>query len=83
MMARSLFEKYQLTYVSAPLPKQVYSAWHRVVRLSLPNGWLADTNAKTLPTQLVKLYKMTTGGPKVRRAIEAMDRRAARERLAA
>jgi len=80
---QALFEKYQLTYVSAPLPKQVYSAWHKVVRLSLPNGWLADTNAKNLPTQLVKLYKMTTGGPKVRRAIEAMDRRAARERLAA
>jgi NADPH-dependent stearoyl-CoA 9-desaturase len=32
------------------------------------------TNA---PAQLAKLYKMTTGGPKVRRAIVAMDKRSA------
>jgi len=80
---KALFDKYQLTYVSAPLPKQVYSAWHKIVRLSLPNGWLAETNLKNAPEQFTKLYKMTTGGPKVRRAIEAMDKRAARERVAA
>ena len=34
---QALFDKYQLTYISAPLPKQVYSAWHKIVRLSLPN----------------------------------------------
>ena len=79
----ALFEKYGLTYHTAPLPKQVYSAWHKVVRLSLPNGWLADTTPANLPRQLVKLYKMTTGGPKLRRAIIAMDRRAANERAAA
>ena len=79
----ALFEKYGLTYHTAPLPKQVYSAWHKVVRLSLPNGWLADTTSANLPRQLVKLYKMTTGGPKLRRAIIAMDRRAANERAAA
>ena len=77
---QALFEKYGLTYVTAPLPQQVYSAWHKIVRLSLPNGWLADTTPANAPAQLVKLYKMTTGGPKVRRAIEALDRRAARER---
>jgi fatty acid desaturase len=80
---RALFEKYGLTYHSAPFPKQVYSAWHKIVRLSLPNGWLEQTNAKNAPQQLVKLYKLTTGGPKVRRAIEALDKRAAREKLAA
>ena len=80
---RALFDKYGLNYHTAPLPKQVYSAWHKIVRLSLPNGWLEQTNAKNAPQQLVKLYKMTTGGPKVRRAIEALDKRAARERLAA
>jgi linoleoyl-CoA desaturase len=77
---RALFDEYGLNYHTAPFPKQLYSAWHKVVRLSLPNGWLADTTAKNLPQQLVKLYKMTTGGPKVRRAIVAMDRRAATER---
>ncbi|HEX2894365.1 MAG TPA: acyl-CoA desaturase [Marmoricola sp.] len=77
---RALFDEYGLNYHTAPFPKQLYSAWHKVVRLSLPNGWLADTNRSNLPQQLVKLYKMTTGGPKVRRAIVAMDRRAANER---
>ncbi|BBZ56741.1 fatty acid desaturase family protein [Mycolicibacterium phocaicum] len=32
-----LFERYGLTYVSGPLPKQVASAWMKVFRLSLPN----------------------------------------------
>ena len=68
---RELFDRYELNYHSAPLPQQVYSAWHRVVRLSLPNGWLKDTTVKNAPSQLAKLYKMTTGGPKVRRALQA------------
>jgi len=74
-----LFDKYGLNYHVAPFPKQLYSAWHKVVRLSLPNGWLADTTVTNAPAQLAKLYKMTTGGPKVRRAIVAMDRRAANQ----
>jgi linoleoyl-CoA desaturase len=77
---QALFEKFGLNYHSAPLPQQVFSAWHKIVRLSLPNGWLADTTVSNAPQQLAKLYKMTTGGPKVRRMIEAMDRRAANER---
>jgi linoleoyl-CoA desaturase len=77
---KALFDKYGLNYHAAPFPKQLYSAWHKVVRLSLPNGWLAETTVANAPRQLVKLYKMTTGGPKVRRAIVAMDKRAANER---
>jgi len=67
----ALFEKYDLNYCSRPLVPQVYSAWHKVVRLSLPNGWLDQTNARNLPTQLKRLYQMSTGGPKVRRALQA------------
>jgi linoleoyl-CoA desaturase len=67
---QALFEKYDLNYCARPLVPQVYSAWHKVVRLSLPNGWLADTTPKNAPKQLVKLYKMTTGGPRVRRALQ-------------
>jgi NADPH-dependent stearoyl-CoA 9-desaturase len=67
---RDLFERYGLNYHSAPLPQQVGSAWHKIIRLSLPNGWLAQTRPANLPSQLVKLYKMTTGGPKVRRALQ-------------
>ena len=68
---RELFEKYDLNYHSAPLPKQVASAWHKVFRLALPNGWLAETTPRNAPKQLAKLYRMTTGGPKVRRALSS------------
>ncbi|MFY0406405.1 fatty acid desaturase family protein [Solicola sp. PLA-1-18] len=70
---QALFDKYDLTYVTAPLPKQVYSAWHKIVRLSLPNEWLAETTPRNAASQLVKLYKMTTGGRRVRRTIERED----------
>ncbi|HET6154476.1 MAG TPA: acyl-CoA desaturase [Marmoricola sp.] len=80
---RALFEKYGLTYTTGSMPKQVYSAWHKIVRLSLPNGWLAATTPANAPLQLAKLYKMTTGGPKVRRAIEARDRQEARRKVEA
>jgi NADPH-dependent stearoyl-CoA 9-desaturase len=67
---RDLFDRYGLNYHAAPLPQQVASAWHKIVRLSLPNGWLAATNRRNLPSQLTRLYRMTTGGPKVRRALQ-------------
>ncbi|QDY09195.1 acyl-CoA desaturase [Micromonospora sp. HM134] len=34
---RALFDRYGLTYTTGPLPKQVASAWWKVIRLSLPN----------------------------------------------
>jgi len=36
---RKIFEKYDLAYVSGSLPKQVYSAWRKIIRLSLPNDF--------------------------------------------
>ncbi len=54
---RALFEKYGLTYCSRPLLPQVYSAWHRVVRLSLPNDWLRETRRDNLRAQLGKLLR--------------------------
>src|SRR6478752_5000130 len=68
---KDLFDKYGLNYHSAPMPKQVASAWHKVIRLSLPNGWLATTKLSNAPQQLSMLYKMSTGGPRVRRAAQA------------
>ena len=50
------------------------------MRLSLPNGWLATTNAKNLPSQLGLLYKMSTGGRKVRRAAQARLEQQARRK---
>jgi linoleoyl-CoA desaturase len=34
---QALFDRYGLRYVSGSLPKQVASAWAKVIRLSLPN----------------------------------------------
>ena len=36
---RELFDDYGLTYTTGPLPNQVASAWSKVIRLSLPNGF--------------------------------------------
>ncbi|MFC5729540.1 MULTISPECIES: fatty acid desaturase family protein [Nocardioides] len=74
---KAVFEKYDLTYLSRPFPQQVASAWHKVVRLSLPNGWLETTNAKNLPGQLALLYKLTTVDRKTRKVIQlGLERKA-------
>ncbi|GAB2777855.1 acyl-CoA desaturase [Nocardioides salsibiostraticola] len=77
---KALFKKYDLNYHEAPLPQQVYSAWHKVVRLSLPNGFLAATKPSNTPQQAARLFRMVTGGRKVRKAeqnkIDAMVRAA-------
>jgi NADPH-dependent stearoyl-CoA 9-desaturase len=69
---RALFDKYELTYVSRPLPHLVYSAWHRIVRLSLPNDWLATTTPRNLPRQLRRLAKMSFGSRDDRKRIQAV-----------
>jgi NADPH-dependent stearoyl-CoA 9-desaturase len=79
---RALFEKYDLHYHSAPLTRQVYSAWHKIVRLSLPNGWMATTNATNLPQQLTVLYKMSTADRATRKRMQALLERAARRAAA-
>ena len=53
-----LFQRYGLSYHSAPLLRQVGSAWHRVFRLSFPNGWLAATNRRNLRSQLAELARL-------------------------
>ena len=67
---RAVFEKYELTYLTRPLPQQVASAWHKVVRLSLPNGWLETTNTKNLPRQMKLLYKLATADRRTRKVIQ-------------
>jgi fatty acid desaturase len=46
---RELFDRYGLTYVSGPLPKQVASAWAKVIRLSLPNDLLGTGSPASAP----------------------------------
>ncbi|HWJ68320.1 MAG TPA: acyl-CoA desaturase [Nocardioides sp.] len=80
---QAVFDKYGLNYHSAPLPQQVYSAWHRVVRLSFPNGWLATTNAKNLPSQLKLLYAMATADKRKRRVMQRLlESAAAKQQIA-
>ena len=54
---RDLFQRYGLSYNARPLPQQVASAWHKVLRLSLPNGWLAETNRHNVVQQLRELVR--------------------------
>ncbi|NYI44255.1 linoleoyl-CoA desaturase [Nocardioides aromaticivorans] len=80
---KAVFDKYGLNYHEAPLPQQVYSAWHRVVRLSFPNGWLATTNTKNLPSQLKLLYAMATADKRKRRVMQRLlESAAAKQELA-
>jgi len=62
---RAVFERHGLRYHSAPLTAQVTSAWRKVVRLSLPNGWLAATNRRNVRSQVRELVRMarTSGTP--------------------
>ena len=54
---RDLFQRYGLSYNARPLPQQVASAWHKVLRLSLPNGWLEETRLSNAPQQVAKLFR--------------------------
>ena len=48
---RALFDRYGLHYTTGPLPKQVASAWWKVIRLSLPNR--NDSRQPVAPAPLV------------------------------
>jgi fatty acid desaturase len=51
---QELFARYGLDYVSGPLPKQVASAWKKVFRLSLPNGFARKATAAISPTNVTR-----------------------------
>ncbi len=63
---REVFHRYELKYHAAPLVKQVGSAWHKVVRLSLPNGWLKETTLRNAPRQIGKLFRSEVDQPRPR-----------------
>jgi len=74
---RAIFEKYGLNYHTAPLPKQVYSAWHKTVRLSFPNGWLETTTKRNLPGQIRLLGRIVKAKGKDRlRMLKELEARA-------
>ena len=49
-LATDLFERYRLSYTTGSLPKQVASAWRKVIRLSLPNDF--GTRRRTRKPQI-------------------------------
>jgi fatty acid desaturase len=67
---RAVFRQHGLNYHAAPLVKQVGSAWHKVVRLSLPNGWLKDTTLANAPSQVAKLFRAQASRPPQQRALQ-------------
>jgi linoleoyl-CoA desaturase len=46
---RALFDKYDLHYTTGPLPKQVGSAWAKIIRLSFPNDFFARFRLAATP----------------------------------
>ena len=60
---RSVLERRGLRYHAASLPRQVASAWHKVVRLSLPNDWMADTTWRNAPHRITQLFRTDTTRP--------------------
>lgn len=53
---RRLFDQYGLRYHAASLPRQVASAWHKVLRLSVPNGWWDQITPRTAPRRFARLF---------------------------
>ncbi|WP_405181685.1 acyl-CoA desaturase [Nocardia sp. NBC_01377] len=47
-----LFQRYGLTYASGPIHRQVASAWHKVIRLSLPNDFLRTEQVETVAAEV-------------------------------
>ena len=54
---RSLLDRNGLRYHSASLPRQLASAWHKVLRLSVPNDWWAETTWRTAPRRVTRLLR--------------------------
>ena len=60
---QAVFEKYGLTYVTGPLPKQVGSAWAKIIRLSFPNDFFHKT---PVVAPVVQLFSRSSSRPRPR-----------------
>jgi NADPH-dependent stearoyl-CoA 9-desaturase len=56
---RDVFERYGLTYVTGPMPKQVASAWWKIIRLSLPNDFARSALDGPVVAPVVALVRRT------------------------
>ncbi|MER7167911.1 acyl-CoA desaturase [Micromonospora sp. NPDC000207] len=57
---RALFDRYGLTYTTGNLPKQVGSAWWKIIRLSLPNRSTPAVEQTPVPTPAVEQTPVPT-----------------------
>jgi NADPH-dependent stearoyl-CoA 9-desaturase len=76
-LVQDIFKEYGLTYTTGPLPTQVASAWSKVIRLSLPNGYVEGAKAKLrrrLGRPVTKLVALTGGASAPRPQAEAPQR---------
>jgi fatty acid desaturase len=63
-----LFARYGLSYTTGSLPRQLGSAWKKVVRLSLPNGALSKastTAASVVPSTITRLVRPGSAQPEL------------------
>lgn len=72
---QELFERYDLPYVTGPLPKQVFSAWHKIVRLSFPNDFFEDARKQPLATVTQLVVKATAPDPRKQAKKRLADKR--------
>ena len=57
---RQVFERHGLRYHAAPLPRQLGSAWGKVLRLSLPDDWWSTVTWRSLPRRARDLVAAPT-----------------------
>ncbi|MCB0926148.1 MAG: fatty acid desaturase, partial [Mycobacterium sp.] len=58
---QEVFERYGLTYTSGSLPRQVASAWAKIIRLSLPNAPVSDIESPTSTDRRCEPVQSRTG----------------------
>ncbi|MDP9116645.1 MAG: acyl-CoA desaturase [Actinomycetota bacterium] len=59
---QALFERYGLSYTTGSLPRQVGSAWKKVIRLSLPNGFMKSLKSVRTPAAAIATVSELRGG---------------------
>jgi len=71
---QEVFERYGLSYCARPFVPQVASAWHRVLRLSFPDGWLEETHRGNVVPQVRALGRRVRSARREAKADKARTR---------
>jgi linoleoyl-CoA desaturase len=71
---QEVFERYGLDYCARPFVPQVASAWHRVLRLSFPDGWLEETHRGNVVPQVRALARRVRAERRAAKVAKARGR---------